>query len=476
MTPINPMLDRLQERLNAPRDSASLAVFRMLYGVLMSASALRFIANGRVERYFGERTFLFKYWGFGWVEHGPVWSMYAAYALLAGLGLCIALGLFYRVAIVLFFLLFSYVELTDVTNYLNHYYLVSLLALLMSFMPLHARWSVDAWRRPALTRLALPAWMLSLVRFQVATVYLGAALAKLGSDWLVHGQPLNLWLSAHADLPWVGPYLGLPAVAVLASWGGFLHDLLVVPLLLWSRTRAYAFAALVGFHALTSTWFNIGIFPVLMPLAATLFFAPNWPLQARARLAQTFGITARAATNTGTGTSTGVKMNRLSRAGCALLVAYCAFQVVMPLRSHFYGGNVLWHEQGMRWSWRVMLRDKHGSISYRVRLENGREARVPPRRYLTSDQEREMSGQPDLILQLAHHIAADFAQRGLKHVQVRVDALVSLNGRAPVPMIDPQVDLAQIDDGIRTAGWILSPPRVAPVPLAPRVRYASVDP
>ncbi len=471
------MLERLLERLNAPRDSSSLALFRMMFGMLMSVSAVRFMSNGWVERFFGERTFLFKYWGFAWVQPGPVWSMYLAYTALALLGLFVALGLFYRVSIALFFVLFSYVELTDVTNYLNHYYLVSLLALLMSFMPLHARWSLDAMRRPALARSELPAWMLYLLRFQIATVYFSAALAKVGSDWLLHGQPLNLWLSAHADLPFIGSYLGLPMVAIAASWAGFLHDLLVVPLLLWPRTRVWAYLGLLSFHALTSTWFNIGIFPVLMPMAATLFFSANWPvrwpLQTRSR--------ARKSSDQGRTPASGVTSFlptklRLSRASLALIGLYCAFQVLMPFRTHAYGGNVLWHEQGMRWSWRVMLRDKQGSVSYRVRMQDGREARVAPRHYLTSDQEREMSSQPDLILQLAHHIATDFARRGFAQVQVRADVLVSLNGRKAVPMIDPSVDLARMEDGLGRAGFILSPPNSTPVPLAPRVRYASVGP
>ena len=74
------------------------------------------------------------------------------------------------------------------------------------------------------------------------------------------------------------------------------------------------------------------------------------------------------------------------------------------------GGDVLWHEQGMRFSWRVMLREKNGSVTYRVRVPGeARERLISPTRYLTPYQEREMSGRPDMILQLAHHIGADFA-------------------------------------------------------------------
>ena len=84
-------------------------------------------------------------------------------------------------------------------------------------------------------------------------------------------------------------------------------------------------------------------------------------------------------------------------------------------------------------------------------------------RYLTWRQANEMTGQPDLILQLAHHIADDFRAQGRGPVEVRVDAFVSLNGRPAVRLIDPSVDLAATSDGIAPAEWIL--PRSDKPPL-----------
>ena len=47
---------------------------------------------------------------------------------------------------------------------------------------------------------------------------------------------------------------------------------------------------------------------------------------------------------------------------------------------HLYSGNVSWHEQGMRFSWRVMAREKNGSVTFVVRDPvNGREWLVHPR-------------------------------------------------------------------------------------------------
>ena len=88
------------------------------------------------------------------------------------------------------------------------------------------------------------------------------------------------------------------------------------------------------------------------------------------------------------------------------------------------------HEQGMRFSWRVMLRAKGGSTTFIVKNpESGKVWHVSPRTYLTGIQESEMSGQPDLILQLAHHVKEDFELRGLGPVEVRTELRVGLNGR-----------------------------------------------
>jgi hypothetical protein len=143
-------------------------------------------------------------------------------------------------------------------------------------------------------------------------------------------------------------------------------------------------------------------------------------------------------------------------------------QFLVPLRFALYGGNVRWHEQGMRFSWRVMVREKNGAVTFLVRSKvSGRIWQVSPERYLTRLQEREMSAQPDLILQLAQHIQRDFSTRGLGPVEVRVDAWASLNGRRMARLIDPEVDLTTVSDGLGRALWILPAPSEAPPPIRP---------
>ena len=461
-------IQRVWERAQASIDASGLAVFRALFGVLAVAMPLRCMAYGWVDRFFVQPTYFFSYWGFEWVRALPAPWIHAVFVAMELAGALIAIGLFYRAAILTFFVLFTYVELIDVTTYLNHYYLVSLFPLLMSFMPPSAAWSVDAWwrqRRGAATPV-LRAWMVWLLRFQVGVVYVFAALAKANADWLLHAQPLSIWLGARMDTPVVGAWFDHVEVAYAMSWGGFLYDLTIPLWLSWRRTRPVAFAVVLAFHAMTHVLFDIGMFPLIMTVAATLFFDPRWPRRWLERLRPAVSLAAVSDERAPRSSFGGLRA-----AGAAAVLAWCALQVLMPLRAHAYGRDVLWDEQGMRWSWRVLCREKTGAVTYRVRARGwGGEREIPPRRYLTTDQEFELVGQPDLILQLAHHIRDDLEGRGERDVEVRVDALASLNGRRSAPLIDPEVDLARVEDSLGDATWILPAPRTPP----PRLRRASM--
>jgi len=72
-----------------------------------------------------------------------------------------------------------------------------------------------------------------------------------------------------------------------------------------------------------------------------------------------------------------------------------------------------------------------------------------------------MSTQPDMILELAHIIAADYARRGTP-VEVHVEAQVALNGRRAWPLVDPTVDLGAVPDGAGPKPWILPAPAAGP--------------
>jgi uncharacterized membrane protein YphA (DoxX/SURF4 family) len=284
-------------RAESPAHPSGLVAFRILFGLLATFGALRFEWNGWVERSFQAPTFFFHYWGFSWVQPLSIPQMHALFITMAICGLCIALGLFYRVAAIVYFLAFTYVELCDVTNYLNHYYLQSILALLLCVLPLHRVYSLDAKLRPSI-RLEhfpgtensqhYPRYFTWLLRAQLTLVYFFAAMAKFTPDWLLHGQPMQIWLHARTDAPLVGPLFDMPYVPLAMSWAGFLYDLTIPFWLLHPKTRTPAYGVVLLFHAFTKLLFPIGLFPVIMTVGTLVFFPYDWPV-----LLQRFALRVR---------------------------------------------------------------------------------------------------------------------------------------------------------------------------------------
>jgi vitamin K-dependent gamma-carboxylase len=99
-----------------PVDAASLAAFRILFGLIVVGGVARFLFEGWVEVLYVEPRVFLKYWGFSWVQVWPRWGMYAHYIALGLCAVAITIGYRTRIAAALFFLGFTYVELMDVTT------------------------------------------------------------------------------------------------------------------------------------------------------------------------------------------------------------------------------------------------------------------------------------------------------------------------------------------------------------------------
>jgi vitamin K-dependent gamma-carboxylase len=360
------------------------------------------------------------------------------------LAICILLGVVYRASMTLFFLGFTYVFLLDKAQYLNHFYLISLISLLLIFFPAHRALSLDAWLRPALRSHTALAWTLWMLRAQLAIVYFYGGIAKLNGDWL-NGEPMRLWLAERTDFPLIGGLFTEEWLVYLFSYGGLLFDLLFVPLVLWRRTRLLALAGGVGFHLMNSLLFNIGIFPWFMIAANLLFLPPDW-------LRRLFGKCLPEATPP-------EKLPVWQRQHSLLLAAlgiYFAVQLLMPLRHFLYPGDVSWTEEGHRFSWHMRLRAKTGTARYYVTDPvTDTSWEVPLHDYLTERQIEQMVTQPDMLLQFSHYIAGVLRQEGLPDIEVRVRALVSLNGRTPRLLVDSEVDLAALPHSLLPAAWIM---------------------
>lgn len=433
-------------RLAAPIDGASIAAFRIAFGAIMCWEVARYVSHDWIQQYYITPSFHFHYYGFEWIRPWPGRGMFVHFAVLAAASALMMLGLWYRLAAAVFTLGFTYVFLLEQARYLNHLYLICLLGLLLLGVPADRVWS---WRNKKARGTMVPTWSLWLLRFQLGVAYVYAGLAKLNTDWL-RGEPLRSWMAERADLPLVGPLVLHEATVYSFAYGALLFDLLIVPALLWRRTRPYAFVLACMFHLMNTQLFTIGIFPYLMIAATTLFFEPAWPRRVLGRIIH--GARPIDAESVTTGS---VALPALGRAALATFVA---LQLLVPLRHWWYPGDVNWTEEGHRFSWRMKLRDKKAQATFiAVDPVTRIHRQIDWRPYLATWQYREMASRPDMILQFAHHLADDLQRQSGRRPEIHAVVWASLNDHVPQLLIDPAVDLATLRRSLRPAHWIRAP-------------------
>jgi hypothetical protein len=444
-------LQRLCAALYEPVDISFLVFFRIVFGGILLWEVYRYFTHGWIARYFVEPAVNFTYYGFSWVKPWPGRGMYVHFFVLGLAAACVMVGFLYRFAAPILFLTFTYSFLLDQTRYLNHFYLVCLISFLMCFLPAERAFSVDALLRRKIRSDVVPAWTLWLLRAQIGIPYFYGGLAKLNSDWIHGGEPMRIWLSPLTRMHGFGHLFASNFVVYSFVIGGLLLDLLVVPLLLWRRTRPFAFAAAILFNLINAVIFEIGIFPWMMLGALLIYFPPD--------LVRRF---ARAFMSPGE-EFLDAKPSQVSETSftpqklvVGLLAAYFAFQIVFPLRHYLYPGNVSWTEEGHNFAWHMKLRTKTGEAVFTVtHPESGQTWTIKPEDYLASHQVTKMTTKPDLILQFVHYLAEEKRRDGYENVEVRARVMVSLNGRAPQLLIDPTVDLAKEQLSLLPTRWIL---------------------
>lgn len=422
---------------------APLVTFRILFGLLMLASTIRFWANGWIHDLYVAPKFYFPF-----IDSIRPLSEIGMYGVFAGMVLCtllIVLGLAYRVSSISFLVLFTYVELLDKTNYLNHYYFVSLIAFLMCWLPAHRDFSLDVklgWTKPL---VEVPIAFVNILRFQMGVLYFFAGIAKMNPTWLLEAQPLKMWLSANAYKPVIGWVFQYKLTAYLFSWFGMVYDTTIPFFLAWNKSRGIAYLLVIAFHLMTWWLFPIGMFPFIMIVITTIFFSPEFHEGLLIKLKRVFHWEGRS-----------VVTSELKLGVKWVFTIFIVIQLLLPVRHLMYPGNLFWTEQGYRFSWRVMLMEKAGQATFYVQ-DKGSDKRtmVANYEYLTPQQEKMMSTQPDMMVQYAKMLEREFQQQGMSDPVITADVYVTLNGEPNKRFIDPMVDLTEVKNDWRTKDWIL---------------------
>lgn len=435
------------KNLFEPVDISSIVIFRLVFGSIMLWEVTRYFRYNWIYRYWVEPEYNFSYGPFNF-QPLPEQYMYTLWYVLGILAVFILLGFLYRISTALFFVLFSYTFLLEQARYLNHFYLVVIISFVLIFIPAHRSFSLDSLIFKNKRSAFVPGWSLWLVRFTIAIPYFFGGIAKINADWL-RGYPLDNWLLSDMDFPIIGQFFDQRWMVLFMSYSGLLLDLLIVPALLFRRTRLIGFIVISLFHLMNDQLFSIGIFPWFMMLATTVFFAPDWPKKLLSRL----GLQPINKPETNNYRFAGPVLRKVV---ISSLVLFAAVQILMPFRHLLIPGNVHWTEEGHRYAWHMKLRGKSGVTRFYIEEEDsGERIQIRTDGFIEDWQANKMDGKPYMIWEFAQHIQKEFRLMG-SNVKVYVDAWASLNGREYQQLIAPNFDItATPKPWFGNADWIL---------------------
>ena len=418
---------KILQQLLSPIDNIQLILFRIAFGALLFWHCIESITSDFVEKNYVQPTYTFSHIGMDWLQPLPGDGMYYYFLLMALCGIFISIGLFYRYSLGLFTILWTGSYLMQKTAYNNHYYLLILVCIIMLLVPADKSYSVDVKINPSKREETMPNWCRFVLILQIALVYLFSTVAKMYSGWL-DGSFIQGLLLRHA-IPEFSELYTQKWFYLFITYAGLLFDLTIVPLLLWKKTRKYAFAASILFHLFNKTHLGIGIFPFLA-LSFSIFFFPSDFFRKYFK----HKISGR--------------VSQYCDGKKILLYFFIPFfiiQTTLPLRHWFIKGDVLWTEEGHRLSWRMMLRHKSGITKFIVVDNKTKEHHYYKlRKLLTKKQIRVMRTKPDMIWQTAQKIKEEYQKKGMD-ISIYVDSRVSVNGKPYVRLINPTVDFAKAE-------------------------------
>jgi hypothetical protein len=234
------------------------------------------------------------------------------------------------------------------------------------------------------------------------------------------------------------------------SWGGMFYDLLIPFILLSNRTRIFGFILVIFFHLFTAFLFPIGMFPYIMIMSSLIFFNSKTHKKILDFILKPIALRINDIKQ--------IENIKIQKKPLGLIVVCIFFiiQFLFPFRYSLYPGELFWNEQGYRFSWRVMLMEKRGYTTFKVvDNQNKNSFYVMNDNFLTEFQERQMSFQPDFILEYAHFLGKHYKSQGLKNIEIYADSYVALNGRISKRFIDPERDLLKEKRGFKNKDWII---------------------
>ncbi|VXB38811.1 conserved membrane hypothetical protein [Flavobacterium sp. 9AF] len=408
-------------------DIAPLVVFRIFFGFLIACESFGAIITGWVKNVLIAPKFTFSFIGFEWLQPLSGNGMYYYFAIMGLMGIFIMIGLRYTFSMLSFTLLWSGVYFMQKTSYNNHYYLLMIISFMMIFLPSNHYKSLDVKLGYLSEKQTIPYWIYLIFIIQISIVYFYASLAKIYPDWLDGTFTKNL-LQGATNRTFFLKLFAEKWFYLFIAYAGILYDLLIIPFLLFKKTRNIALIASLVFHLFNAVVLQIGIFPFFALSFALFFYEP-------------YKIRKLFLRNNTTTTFSENYDYRNKRLFFFFFLPFLCLQLLLPLRHYFIKGDVLWTEEGHRLSWRMMLRERSGNISFKIINNTTKETTLYNyHKNLTHKQAAQLPTKPDFIWQYCQKIKEEYHD---KNISIYITCSNSINRKSYHPLIKPEYDMAK---------------------------------
>ena len=175
---------KMNQFLFKPINPSIVSIYRIIFGCFMCYQMIVYYNLDYTYQFMAGPEILFPYRGLEFMQPLPIFYLKIIHFLLLVSSLLIILGIWYRYAIVFFFIGFTYFSFIDITLYNNHIYLFSLISFVMIFLDADILYSLRRKKTKKELKNYIPAWNQYLLIFLISLPYFFGGFAKLSPNWL----------------------------------------------------------------------------------------------------------------------------------------------------------------------------------------------------------------------------------------------------------------------------------------------------
>ncbi len=471
------MLTKLLHFLFKPINPSVVNIYRIVFGCFMFYQMMYYYDLDYTYQFMAGPEVLFPYRGFEFLQPLPIEILKVIHFLLLISTVLITLGLWYRYAVIFFFIGFSYFSFIDKTLYNNHIYLFSLIAFVMIFLNADTNYSIRYKRSKQIIKNVIPAWNQYILIFLISLPYFFGGIAKLSFNWLNTDLAKVIYNQTNGSVL----YNLLPEniFIFLIKYGGLIYDLIIVFLLLNKKTRKYGIILLLIFNLTNSNLlFNdIGIFPLLMICSTILFFdsskvgefisdlMPKRPTKKLSKRELKLDKKRKKKelvskhSNSLNFLNQNIAWTKSRKITTICIGVFILFHLIFPFRHFLLTNNPEWTGLGSRFAWRMKMQSKEITEFNMTLIDRGNNASgdITVASFLSKNQMTHIAEDPYNIIHLAKYLQPLIEKKyNILDPKITVDLKVKFNGFDTQNLISTEADLVKLSESpFANNEWIM---------------------